>query len=279
MEIEKSFCLFLDVLGFNELTTEAFKENRGQELLESFHNAIFKGVGELREKSSEDGYRSFSIKTFTDNIVLSTPITSWHAEDNLADLIFDVCRFNTHMAISGFFIRGGWTVNEHYMDDEMVFGPAILEAYGIESKVAQTPRIALDPKVTTILKGHLDFYANREHAPQNSHFLVDADGVAFVNYLSSVVDDYDYPHTANGELLEKHKNRIIENLEKYRGVTKIWAKYQWVASYHNYFLGMIKDDCRDQDLSIYEIEKELFDAKPMTLAQKYPKRTDANKAG
>lgn len=54
------------------------------------------------------------------------------------------------MAMWGFFIRGAVTIGEVYHDDRSVFGPALVWAYELESKVAQNPRIIIDPDIAEL---------------------------------------------------------------------------------------------------------------------------------
>ena len=46
--------------------------------------------------------------------------------------------------MKGYLFRGGITVGDIVHDDECVFGPGLVRAYELESKVAQYPRFVLD---------------------------------------------------------------------------------------------------------------------------------------
>jgi hypothetical protein len=278
MKTVPAFCIYLDVLGFNQLTEEAFSAGEGDQLLEDFHTAIDGQVGLLKKRSNEDRWEHFRVKTFTDNIIISHPVTSWDAEDDIGDLISDLVEFNLRMAVAGFFIRGGWTVDLLYMEDDIVFGPAILKAYKIETEKARVPRIALDETVTEFLKKHLNFYANPADSPQNHHFLVDVDGVTFVDYLRGAVDDSDYPLVVDQSTFAEHRRQIEKNLKKYESQPLIWSKYQWVANYHNFFLKRVAPGCTQHIESLF-IPDELSRHEPITFAEKYPRSARAKDAG
>ena len=115
------------------------------------------------------------------------------------------------------------------MDDTIVFGQPLVEAYQIESTTARVPRIALSSGVLELVKKHLAFYGDPFNSPQNRDVLIDTDGVAFINYL-------DAPYTFDQLLgvLVKHKERVEEKLAQFRAQPQIWAKYAWVAEYHNF---------------------------------------------
>jgi len=43
------------------------------------------------------------------------------------------------------------------------------------------------------------------------------------------------------EALQKHKEVIETNLERYKNRPSIWSKYAWVANYHNFFCDQHND--------------------------------------
>jgi hypothetical protein len=119
------------------------------------------------------------------------------------------------------------------MDDDIVFGKALIEAYRLERQYARDPRIILCPMTIKLMKYHMGYYGEPEHSPQNREVLIDADGQYFINYLMAT-----WPDVAENpelDLIEKHKEMVISKLEKYRNDPRIWAKYAWVLNYHNYF--------------------------------------------
>ena len=60
------------------------------------------------------------------------------------------------MALEGLFVRGGVSVGEFYINEDIVFGPALLDAHNTESNLACYPRIVLDDKTV----GRLQKYIN-----------------------------------------------------------------------------------------------------------------------
>lgn len=64
------------------------------------------------------------------------------------------------MVRQGHFIRGGMTIGDIFIDDSMVFGPAIVQAHTLETEFAIYPRIVIDPIVFTtfendpLVRGH-----------------------------------------------------------------------------------------------------------------------------
>ena len=56
------------------------------------------------------------------------------------------------------FIRGAIAQSELYMDENTVIGPALVEAYNLESEFAVYPRIILSKDVTDIVREHISYY-------------------------------------------------------------------------------------------------------------------------
>ena len=117
----------------------------------------------------------------------------------------------------------------------------MLEAIKVEKEIARDPRVVLSDGVVEFVNRHVQFYGNPYQAPQNRLVLRDADGRVFINYLNHLwVDISEDALGLDADSLAKHKDNVIRNLEQYRVQPRVWAKYQWVANYHNYFCGLLK---------------------------------------
>jgi hypothetical protein len=136
------------------------------------------------------------------------------------------------------------------MDEHTVFGPALLEAYSLESKTACDPRIVLSEDMLTLVRHHSSAYSDPSDSPQNWHVLVDADGVAFLNYLSDLLYSDGEQVCLDGDRLKKHRDHIQRNLHDQKAQSQIWSKYRWLADYHNHF-------CQ-QCLSVPGFDRDLF---------------------
>lgn len=110
-----------------------------------------------------------NVGTFSDNIVISTPVNEHISYFLRAIAIMQLMTASLH-----FLLRGGIAVGDIYHDDEVVFGPALNRAYELESKVAVYPRIILDEPVMRL--GRIEgFHAFEDGVyfldPFTSHFL------------------------------------------------------------------------------------------------------------
>jgi len=110
-----------------------------------------------------------SISTFSDNIVISTPVN-----EHIPYFLRAIAIMQLMTAAMHFLLRGGIVVGDIYHDDEVVFGPALNRAYELESNVAIYPRIVIDEPVMSLGKIQ-GFHAFEDGIyfldPFTSHFL------------------------------------------------------------------------------------------------------------
>jgi hypothetical protein len=87
-----------------------------------------------------------NVSTFSDNIVVST------IADSVAVPYFlrSIATLQLMTASMGFLLRGGVAEGDIIHDEEVVFGPALIRAYELESRIAMFPRIVVDEPVMRI---------------------------------------------------------------------------------------------------------------------------------
>ena len=259
---------FIDILGYAQLVEEAEASGTQQQFLEKVHGALSEGRKWLEYMNDEtlkdfddtlSGKKLYALKAFTDNIVIGWPIYD-DAESEFGDAFMKLAHFQFQMIVSGFFVRGAISIGNAYIDDIVVSGDALLEAYEAEAILARDPRIVLTTSAAKIVQSHLKYYFPPTFAPQDQDLLSDSDGQWFINYLDSVVnlgDDMqpEYQHLA------KHKESVEFSLSKYKNAPSIFSKYAWVAGYHNFFCDLHEESIGDE----YRIETDLFRAPPESI--------------
>jgi hypothetical protein len=234
--IRTSFCVYMDILGFKEEFKKAVSSGEHDALFHRLRGVLTKKpFGFVHDEPDEDFDEwLWQHKIFTDNIVFGYPVDEGgtDGESEFGAVITTLTYFQTAMAISGFFIRGGFSVGPLYVGEDMVYGEAVLSAYTVESEVARDPRIVLTEDVVDLVRQHMKYYSHPEESPQNADLLRDADGRVFVNYLHSTIEDPEYIFW---DVLEKHRKQVVNRLASFRTDTRVWSKYVWVAGYHDMF--------------------------------------------
>ncbi len=254
--LRKSFCAYIDVLGFSEKIANndiPFFNN----YLNTLHNELLH-VEKNHDLSGEAGFKSFELKIFTDNFIFGHPWYDEFGESELGNIFEVLSHIQLTFAKSNIFVRGAVSMSELYMDENIVLGPAIIESYKLESEKAIYPRIILSNEVVKVVKEHVGYYAEHDESPQSKEYLIDIDGFYFINYLFILFYD-NYPSETVIKELMQHKKIIIENLNKFSDNFKLFDKYAWVAKYHNYFCeNFVEKRFHNLNISEFKIDEVLI---------------------
>lgn len=260
-----SVFVFMDILGYSDLMQQATKSGTQEQTLRSLYSALAGSRRELEGDDLDPVFRElikkddFALKAFTDNIVIGWPVRD-DAESEFGTAFWKLAMFQFNMAIRGYFVRGAISVAPAYVDEIAVFGDALGEAYVGESKLARDPRIILTASAVATAKGHLDYYHPPSRAPHVRDILKDADGQWFINYLESVLIAEDEHGPFYTEFLQ-HKSAVEDKLAMHKNNPPVWAKYAWIAGYHNYFCDLHPTHFGSE----HRIDVELFKATPSLI--------------
>ncbi len=264
-EFQKSVFVWMDILGYRDMVKEARKSGQEEKFLSDLFDALSEARGWLDDSkmglppmSDKD---LFALKAFTDNIVIGFPIYD-DGESESGQAFGKAAKFQSSMANRGFFVRGAISVGDVYIDDIAVVGTALTEAYEAEAALARDPRIILSASAVEIVKMHLGYYKEASHSPQARDLLQDSDGQWFLNYLDEVLIA-EYEQGPFYEVLEQHKLAVEKKLNQYRNNPPIFAKYAWVAGYHNFFCDLHSNWFSEE----HKINAELFRAKPKLICE------------
>lgn len=166
------------------------------------------------------------VTTFSDHLVISYPL-----EILAKTFLGDACIRLTNVqgltasiaALAmklGLLIRGGLAVGPLHHEQGVVLGPALVEAYCLESRVAIYPRIAVSRKIYTEAR-------KSAYAPQV--LLTDQDGIAHLNYFSRLITVGPKFGEQFDDWLNRIQNTIKGNVERFEREEK-WnqlSKWAW----------------------------------------------------
>ncbi|HVM48003.1 MAG TPA: hypothetical protein VMU04_08245 [Candidatus Acidoferrum sp.] len=222
----------MDVLGFKKMIKQSSKDDGAKALFDRFHGAISAALQRLNEYWRETGEPRWQVKPFTDNVVLGCPVGALEeGEAELNRLIPAVGAYQLDMALAGFFVRGGISYGDLFIDDHMVYGPALLEAYELESSIAKVPRTILSQGIRETMTEFAKGYPDPPAYPLWQHILTGSDGYAYVNYLKQLPDE----EAAGAGGMATHREEIEKCLREKVDDLDVWAKYVWLANYHDQF--------------------------------------------
>lgn len=217
------YVAFLDILGFSEIVRQSVtsSDQAGKliGLLENIANASTQ-YGDVTVLQKDD----FRAQSFSDCIVLSenaSPVGLFHLLGAVNALSLDLLE-------NGIFTRGGIAKGMLHHSDKVVFGPAMLDAYRIESTIARYPRILVD-KAT-----HLDYQQPHFSTIKGKNGLsprlaFDTDGPPFLDILHLV-------RRADPDMEEKIASCRVE-IQKALDASvyepKHFEKLRWLTIYWN----------------------------------------------
>ncbi len=98
--------------------------------------------------SGINSINDFDIKVFSDNIVIAQKVD----KEKLGDQIISIVNLIGSMQFQAllqfdFWLRGGITIGELYIDRTIVWGAGLIDAYNIENNLANYPRVILSNKL------------------------------------------------------------------------------------------------------------------------------------
>lgn len=159
--------LFVDLLGVREMN---LSERVAGHLI-ALRNAVSVMHRDFFGEPSR--YRS---AFFSDTLVLAAPVVKGTDDALLIRGLMEHAAWLQNVLIAeGFFVRGGLTSGSLHVSDQVLFGPALVEAYDLESSVAVHPRIVLSRAAAESQRGTAD----------TSMLLCDDDGQTFIDYLGA----------------------------------------------------------------------------------------------
>lgn len=183
-QYQERIVVFLDFLGFKDHIDRTVKDPA--------HVArIARAIETVREFTKpEEDWEDHVVTQFSDCIVLSYRIDRRSA---VFDILMMMLQLQVELASQGFLVRGGITRGQLLHEESMVFGPALVEAYRMESKDAVYPRILVDPELVQVARNHpAHHHSEADEAEYVQSFLMeDEDGKSYLNYIpwKAVVED------------------------------------------------------------------------------------------
>lgn len=231
---------YLDILGFRNLV-----ENSTCEEVSAILNQ-FKYFADDRDQDAPH-YRP-TILRFSDTVVRVRHLQSRENREIPGSLLFheilSLLHIQGELIFREILIRGALTVGQISVENNQIFGPSIIEAYNLESRIAVYPRIiisqgAMDAPFTD--RRVLSPIHTPEHVLEDIREMVrqDENGIWYIDYLRGFESELDvqelYP-----DYLGHHRNIILNN--RHSEDERIRLKYEWLTNYHNEVVHELNDD-------------------------------------
>ncbi len=241
---EKKFVLFIDILGFKEL----IKDNSADfifDVLSIFKKSIEECnfVDISLSRSSNQGFCDINIDnngdiehgkiigddvqitSFSDNIVITinNNVDVLSVLQYIATVQEAFLKENISKEIT---IRGGLTIGEIYHQENIVFGPALNDAYELESKKARYSRIMLSKEFTSINTTFSQYFIKDKEEDECSYF----DFIKF--HLENFGIDEEFQISLVSAIAELDKqSKKVQKLHETKENEEIIEKTKWLKEY------------------------------------------------
>jgi hypothetical protein len=184
---------------------------------------------------------------FSDLCIIRKPLPregGLSAPGELHSQILHMVHVQTNLLFDeGILLRGGITIGDVARSYGQLFGPAVVRAYVLESKVARFPRVVVGEEVFDQFKENPALWVHdldTEMRTLKGLLRRDFDGEYFVDYLSVIEDELDNPEEYPS-LLDRHQEFIEEGITQYKNDASILPKYKWLREYHRHTVARLKN--------------------------------------
>jgi len=229
---------FIDILGFKEHIKSSV-DNKGNDVtdkIELIHSAYqtIRDVWDLDAPQSNNLLRvdkkSKIITTFSDSLVISFKL------DGESEIFFTLLELKwmlMRLVYKGILCRGAVTYGKLYHDEKMLFGPALVDAYTFESKVALYPRIILEKSIIDLAT------VSGRHSPSEEKEYIenllqkDSDGMYYIDFFMKAQSELDDPTYDFPTYIDTLSDLIRLGLNVYKMKPDVKIKYLWLKERYN----------------------------------------------
>ncbi len=276
---EDRIIVFIDILGFKNLLDDTYnyKDNSdksdGIEKLLSVYPTI-REVWDLDTKKDNKltkkiEKKSKVVTTFSDSIVISFLVKE---RSEIFYTLLEIKWLIIRLIYKGVLVRGAVSFGKLIHNEKVLFEPALVEAYILESKAANYPRIILDRDIIELAGKFPSFI----HSPKDEIEYVesllekDSDGMYYIDYFSKAQEELDDPDYDFPIYIQTLGNIIRKGMNTYKHPSKadIRVKYIWMKEKYNQ---MVENGTRKEFISslednypLYEFYKNLKKINPET---------------
>jgi hypothetical protein len=250
MNYEKRICCFIDILGFKKHINQTVNID-GEDDIKKIKK--IKSILELSKNITDDlGFcKSKCITYFSDSIVISY---KYNEPSQLFYTLLDLLDVRFELANKGFLIRGGVSIGKLIHTSELIFGPALVQTYEIESKKAKFPRIIVDEEV---IKNGLEHRKNiNSEKDENESIMnilsLDNDGMYYIDYISKSSSEFDDVEFGLYDYIESLRNNFFLNYNNEN--IEVKEKLDWLKTKLNLHIKQIRENVKNPIFSSEVVE-------------------------
>ena len=215
----RSIVSYLDILGFREL----IKTRTAGEI-----SKIVRILAESVAPNPMFKSEKISCTKFSDTVIRSMPEAK-HFPHNFVFELRSILHAQIALIPRGIPVRGAVTIGEIVQSWGVVYGPAVVRAYDLESQKESPPRIVIDHEALALVQPAI------EKAGLSSELagLLRTEGTTtYLDYLGACGCELNVPEQEYPLFLKLHRDFIRSGLTKYAAKPSVYSKYCWLKDYH-----------------------------------------------
>lgn len=241
---EKIVC-YLDILAWKEKIAKTVENKNEANKLYKIYQDFIKSFNNI-----EKNYPSLRINIISASIFLSWDLNYYENSMKIMNIL--KCQIQ-QLAMNDLLIRGGIFKGKLFHDNDMIFGPALCEAYRLENKCAVYPRIIFCEDIKKEYFADSQGDNNDPMGDYRKTVKKDLDGFYYIDYLAFHVNT-----SIEGEIKQdifyKHlRDLIVNNIEDYKDHPEVKMKYEWLKENFNKAIEFyVEDESMKENLRITE---------------------------
>jgi len=171
------------------------------------------------------------VRTFSDNILLALPVDTNNNEEKLVKLIIALCRFQfLSLYRYQLLMRGSVSIGKMYIDDSIVWGEGLVNAYTKGDYEGKPPCISILSHKTEKGDNVLTYdNVSIRILPKVNTFIREVDDELIIDYLGNqafyTVIAFNTVKVTNKSICDTITTSIKEQIDKY---SEALAKWNWV---------------------------------------------------
>jgi len=207
LELKSYIVAFIDLLGFSAMVAHDCETPNGeQKYIESLYEC------HMETKSLKSDHPDLQLIQFSDSVVLALP----YSVANYVSIVGMISDYQYNLLSKGILCRGGISYGKHFFTEDFLFSNGMIEAYRIESRVANSPRVIVSNDLFELVKPRI--IDQRINVP----LLFEQDGLWFIDYL----------HERDAADAWSSISKVIP--PELSDFSSIRSKQIWVIDYYNY---------------------------------------------
>lgn len=226
-------CLYFDVLGFQQRSRRAESSGNAQHYLLPLSQRINAIVERINERAGWTDPPAWHWRLFSDNVLVWHVVHSDDGVFELAGVLAQAAWAQLELGAAGYFIRGALTMGRLHWDEHVVSGEPLFEAVELE-KAARFPRLLVSPALLEQAARDVEAYTSPLDAPFVRDLWRSTDGVVFVNFLNSLVDEDELPESMKRRMHEDFRIHLARETASATGEAR--SKLLWLCSYHDHWV-------------------------------------------